>query len=132
MKTLYLYLDIWRCGQNSQRGKNGLGRGCTQLRNDQGFECCLGMFAKQIDLSITDSDILSRASPASIKRLPLSVIPHLTVKDTDPPRGVSSISNSPLSSELMCINDDTATTIQEKIIAIEFLLQSEGFQLVVI
>jgi hypothetical protein len=60
MKTLILDYSKWRSGGCD---KNKVGRGETFLRNSQGYMCCLGQFACQLDDKITKRDILNQAMP---------------------------------------------------------------------
>lgn len=111
----------WRCGQN---GKFKLGAGETLLENEQGYMCCLGQIARQLDNNII---LLDRISPEDLKVevSPLCIDINGHIEDTE------------LSSDAMDINDNmnfTNITREEKLIElfndhgheIEFI--NEGYE----
>ena len=69
MKKLILDYYKWRCGGDGE-GKKGcsLGKGYTQLLNNEGFMCCLGQFSFQLNENIKEQDILEYGEPGEIDK----------------------------------------------------------------
>lgn len=61
----------WRCGHEGQYQR---GRGDTAMLNEEGFMCCLGHCALQIDPEMPSDDLLGIAEPAELddELMPLS------------------------------------------------------------
>lgn len=112
LKPFYLSLSKWRCGE---KGPNKIGDGSTMLLNQEGFMCCLGQGVKQFDAS---ADIRGRFyPPSSGTKYPLFV------KDDE---------STIFSLDAVGINDDEDLTTEERVVALEFLLQGEGYRLMVV
>lgn len=125
MKELVLDYSKWRCGENGKVGVNALGKGNTYLRNEQGFECCLGQFIKQL-ANVEDKDITGYGSPSG---LPLTEedAPLLLTENM-----IGTCSNSVFSCKAISINDTSLTTIEEKIKELTELCNDYEYELKVI
>lgn len=119
-----LDLAKWRCGRLGESGKT-LGIGETALHNNEGYQCCLGQFILQVYKGfITIRDIENVSEPADVTRLILYDTDNFFIKEEG--------FNSNLSRELMKINDDPSTTIENKIESIRERLAKRGHTLTVI
>lgn len=119
-----LDLAKWRCGGSGGYGK-ALGTGDTELHNFEGYQCCLGQFILQTYKGfITIKDIEGVSEPADVLRLMSYDTDNLFIKE----EGFNSI----LSIELIKINDDPTTTIENKIESIREILAKRGHTLTVI
>ena len=116
MKTLILDEAKWRCGNNADEA-NRRGTGGTRLLNREGYMCCLGQFSKQLNKKVTDELLLDAGKPYEI----YLHIPLLLKKNG---------TNSDLSREAMKINDDTDTTVTEKVKALRKLFAEKGFKII--
>lgn len=126
LKPFYLSLSKWRCG--GEKSENVLGKGKTRLRNNLGFECCLGQGLSQFDPS---TKITRHDEPCYTKtKHTLFVTVETDQYDDDEPEVY--VYNSEFSWDAMQINDDKELTTPERIVALEFLLQGEGYRLVVV
>ena len=65
MKKLKLNIHTWISGRDYGQST---GYGYAELRNSEGYMCCLGQFAKQ--LGAKNSDIADRTDPCQMKRVP--------------------------------------------------------------
>lgn len=124
MRQLILDYSIWRSGLN---GDNQTGDGGTKLLNHQGYMCCLGQFSKQLNLDLTDEDIMNIGTPSST----YTVIPDLSVVKLAQ-GGTPWRSNTPLSQKAMDINDNNVTTPEQKISALKKLFNQHGYTIKVI
>jgi hypothetical protein len=119
-KKLILDYSKWRCGEG---GKHSVGKGSTQLLNDEGFMCCIGQWSQQC--GATDSDLLHKGEPNELK----AYIPLFTHRT----RGAGGENSSnDLSIDCIDINDRKGTTPEEKIEALRVRLHQEGIELEVI
>ncbi len=102
----------WRCGQD---GPNKLGEGLTFLLNDKGYMCCLGQFSLQIN---PEAHLYEKCLPNSDMFVePNDLIDEDTFSD--------------LSVDLVKINDNIDTTVDEKIDSIRGILEKAGHTLTV-
>lgn len=118
-KKLTLDYSKWRCGGDGERNDNVLGEGDTRLLNDYGYSCCLGQWSSQ--LGAADEDLLDRGDPSELSfRVPLFL------SEMQP------YCNSKLANDCIDINDESATTTEEKIEKLSKILAEEGIELEVI
>ena len=118
-KELILDYSTWRCGDF---GENQLGKGDTYLLNDEGFMCCLGQFTPQINNFIIKDEMLGVSDPSDLGEKVLS----LNKKENRRFR------TTRLSDEAININDDTCSTPEEKIKALQRVFKKEGYTINVI
>lgn len=127
LKTLTLDLAKWRCGGNTSEPTNRMGEGRTMLCNGEGYMCCLGQFAPQINPKVKDA-ILYTGDPYNIKINGVDIfVESLNFKNE-----MGSMYNTDLSIAAININDDEETTVQEKIEKLKTLFENEGYTIVVI
>lgn len=115
-------LDVakWRCGRD---GENSLGDGGTYMRNPQGFMCCLGQFASQ--MNVTDTQLTHESSPSELYRhTDVGVYDSFLVKENG--------CDSHPAWRLMELNDRPDTTPQVKIALIRELLENSNHTLEVL
>jgi hypothetical protein len=118
--TLIIDASIWRCGLDGYYGNNNkLGEGATLLLNHDGFMCCLGQITCQLRPDIPKEALLGQPYPS---RLMFGDIPLLKKK------GV----NTQLSDDAVKINDNSKTTINEKIFELKSLFKEHGYRIKVI
>lgn len=103
----------WRCGNNSSIAKNRHGVGFTQLLNTQGYMCCLGQFEKQTGKK--NAQIRWLDEPGNLERS------FFKCKIGD--------YNSNLAIDAININDNTLTTIPEKIQKLKTRFQKNGHKI---
>lgn len=115
-KTLVLDYSIWRCGNN---GAHKVGKGPTALHNDDGFECCLGQFCRQLNPEIKTEQMHENGTPESLD----IKIPFLVTRYGH---------NSKLSKDAVLINDDPGTTPGQKISFLRKLFGKKRFKIKVI
>lgn len=121
MKELILDEATWRCGNCSGNSNNRRGEGPTRLLNDEGFMCCLGQFALQLD-SLLKEDKLNRCStPSSLNRA-IDLLTRVL--------GNGMVMDSNLSKMAMSINDDSDTTIEQKVEKLSSLFEEFGYKIV--
>lgn len=126
-----LDLNTWRCGGDSTLGWAVLGKGETQMLNDEGYRCCLGQFAKQ--QGVRDKYLLYQGGPSDVvdmlklDKKKMVYDEAFVFKST-----FSFIRKTQLSNDLILINDDTDATIEQKIEKIRSLLEEHGHSLTVI
>lgn len=89
----------WRCGDS---GPNLRGIGRTQLRNSDGYQCCLGFAC--VAAGIAESKILSKLTPVAVSTMHGKDIPHLTDDGC----------NSEFTKMAMDINDNGELTDRER------------------
>jgi hypothetical protein len=125
-KVLILDESKWICGDPLVNfGKRSRlttrGEGSTRLLNDEGYMCCLGQFAKQLNPKITEGYLLNFAdfNNFDVK------IPFLTRRTK-----WKEITNSSISSIAISINDDIETTIQTKVKKLRSLFKTKGYKLI--
>ena len=121
-----LRIDQWRCGKD---GPYSLGIGETQLRNDQGFLCCVGQWTEQVEGKELEPN--EAGEPACLER----DIEYLTIMIEDYAIDfgyLSRITNTNLASDCMSINDTETTTVAEKIKLLHNRLAQDGHTLEVI
>lgn len=122
-------LDVskWICGGGVSHPESregcSIGTGFSQMLNSEGFMCCLGQFAKQ--KGVKDSLLLNRTSPTRVEQFS-------NVGQYDPTFLDEECCHTQLSMDLMRINDDRSTKIEDKIESIRSLLAAEGHELEVI
>jgi hypothetical protein len=124
MQTLTLDYSKWRCGgaEEIDTNTNVLGKGSTRLMNTEGFMCCLGQFALQLDFS--KGEIMHEMRPCSLRR-----------KMGEFNRRVANgnyYEDTKLSVDCIEINDNTDTTPAEKIKQLAALLAQNNIELKVI
>lgn len=117
-QKLILDYSKWRCGED---GPHPVGTGKTELKNTEGFMCCLGQWSVQ--LGATEDEILGRGEPNEIETvIPLFVNSRSTYEKF----------TNDLAVDCIDINDRKDTTPEEKISALSERLQEEGIELEVI
>lgn len=121
---LILDYSRWRCGLY---GNHKLGRGNTQLKNPEGFYCCLGLFTPQLTPSVTEEDILEMATPEGISHKIEKEVPELTERNEE-----FEWRNTKLAVRAISINDNEETTPEEKIEALKELFAEAGHEIEVI
>jgi hypothetical protein len=123
MKTEYtLDLEKWRCGE--EKKLRSLGCGEVQMRNFDGFMCCLGQFATQNNVS--HFDLLGLSEPHAVaKRIEMEYDRNF-VYEKD---GV--YFNTKMANECIVINDAPRTTIWRKLELLAKRLNREGIRLLV-
>lgn len=114
-KTLKLDCSKWRCGGDDYNENHGLGKGLTQLLNYEGYSCCLGQFAIQSGAS--KDDIRGIEAPNQLN-FPIQGL-------------VKGCNTSRLNNTCIDINDDSSTTIIEKIKLLRKALAKTGRKLIV-
>jgi hypothetical protein len=114
MKYLTLDYSKWRCGTD---GPYKLGEGRTLLKNHEGFMCCLGQFAPQLNPKVA-GDLLDGAEPCELPR---------KVKLLNKKGEWDNIVNTQLSKEAMNINDYKDTSPEEKIAKLRVLFKKHGY-----
>jgi hypothetical protein len=122
MQKLTLDYSKWRCGKD---GDKSMGKGYTNLENDEGFQCCLGQFALQ--LGANEEYIRNYGTPAAIRQhIPL-------LNKPDDYRFFSfSFKNTDFSKDAMVINDNENTTPEQKIELLTALCLANDIELEVI
>lgn len=120
MEKLVLDFSKWRSGHYSS---NQTGSGDTLLINANGFMCCLGQFAPQMDKNIKIQHLQGCTTPGAtglvINKLSDAPDPGMT-RSTE------------LSRRAVEINDDINTTPDEKITALKELFANNGYEIEVI
>ena len=121
MKTLTLNFKIWKCGDDG--GKNvAHGKGETRLLNKEGYMCCLGQFATQLNPQVKRCDMLGRCNPSNVSK----VIPVLSKKIG---MATWNIDDTKLTNSAIEINDDMNTSIKEKIKKLKSLFRKKGYKI---
>lgn len=125
MKELILDKSIWRCGEDGGEGHE-LGAGNTQLCNVEGFQCCLGQFSLQLNKELTIDRIKRLGTPydLGIDLEPLNCAIEVT-------EGEYYYKDTRLSLEAVKINDDSQTTVEEKIKLLKELFLKHGYKITV-
>lgn len=118
MKKLVLDYKIWRSGGS---GSHKVGRGNTLLLNNEGYQCCLGQFAKQF--GCTNSEIYGRSCPSWIRKIELL---NREIENYD---CNSVISTTEFSDRAITINDSHSTSPWEKGRQLQALCKEEGYEL---
>ena len=106
----------WRCGGNPQSNKylpNKVGKGVTELRNPQGYKCCLGFCAEQLGVDIPDF----AAEPNELECKDENCLIKFEY---------GLVENSDLSEGAMSINDESTTSPQEKEVKLIELFKEYG------
>jgi hypothetical protein len=124
MKELILDYSRWRCGG---QGSNRLGEGDTLMLNEEGFSCCLGQFAPQLNSDITNEYILGLATPSIVSHKMGMVIPTL---NTEYSKGT--YISTDLSTKAITINDNEFTIPEEKIRLLQELFGRKEYSIRVI
>lgn len=119
-QTFTIDCNTWRCGDN---GKYKLGEGNTTLLNNEGFMCCLGQVALQLD--VHEADLLGKGEPDQLD----IDIELLTIRYNSDEEELSIIANSELSSDAMRINDSTESTVSQKMKDLKELFNDNGYDL---
>ena len=120
MKKLTLDVSKWRCGAN---GSYMLGEGDTELLNSEGFMCCLGQFASQLNPIIKTEDLLFQGEPSDI---------NYEIVDLNKKTGFINMGNTDLSNEAININDDDNTTVIEKIQLLKELFIKYNYEIEIV
>lgn len=127
-KVLILDYSKWRCGGNLDN-PNRLGRGTTQMKNHEGYSCCLGQFACQINPK-TEGLLLGRYYPRDI---------NFEISDLNYPTTTTitdfcdyQYKNTLLANDAMDINDSRHTTPRTKIKELKALFAKHGYTIEVI
>ena len=119
-ETRIFYLDYskWRCGGESNEGVYALNINYyTSLLNKEGKMCCLGQMSLQLGCST--KDIYDLNSPEEISKK----VYLLSEKKCE---------NSKFSISAISINDNSTTTINQKIASLRKLLKAKNYKLIVI
>lgn len=137
-QTFTIDCNTWRCGDKQVNVKTdpvdinsntSLGMGNTSLLNEQGFMCCLGQIAKQLD--VYQGSLLSIGEPSEMPVAdavePLMV--RIIEKDEFGNTETDYFANTELSTEAMTINDHLTITIADKMADLKDLFKSEGYRL---
>ena len=124
MKTLILDEKKWRCGEYSLNPENRRGKGRTRMKNYEGFECCLGQFSKQIDKTIKNKHLLGYSNPARISFERNKTITGLSVKRN------GTFELTKLATEAMNINDDSCTSVEQKVKDLKRIFSKNGYKIV--
>ena len=119
-QTFTIDCNTWRCGDN---GKYKLGEGNTALLNKEGYMCCLGQIALQLD--VHEADLLGVGEPDQLD----IDIELLTIRYNSDEEELSIIANSELSSDAMRINDSTESTVSQKMKELKELFNDNGYGL---
>lgn len=134
-KKLILDYSKWRCGEG---GDYELGKGSTQLLNERGYMCCLGLWSQQLGAS--EEELKGKGDPNELSTL----IPLFATEDKEVSEEYDSMTDSyteyvetykrtsQLAVDAIEINDKRTTTPEEKIEALTELLLTEGIELEVI
>lgn len=123
-KKLILDYSTWRCGLV---GDHKLGEGPTQLRNSEGFMCCIGQWSLQLDKSLTPEQITGFSAPDELSH----AIPELSYGSADE-FDAESILDSDFTSSCITINDNENTTPEAKIHQLRYQCEKIGYKLEVI
>jgi hypothetical protein len=119
-QTFTIDCNTWRCGDN---GDYKLGEGSTTLLNKEGYMCCLGQVALQLD--VHEADLLGKGEPDQLN----IDIELLTIRYNGDEVGEFIIANSELSSDAMRINDSTESTVSQKMKELKELFNDNGYDL---
>ena len=124
MQTLTLDYSKWRCGgaEEIDTNTNVLGKGSTRLMNTEGFMCCLGQFALQLDFS--EGELKHEMRPCSLRR-------QMGVFNRRAADG-NYYEDTKLAIDCIEINDNAETTPVKKIKLLTERLAKEDIQLTVI
>jgi len=113
----------WRCGGN---GVNKLGEGPINMRNREGFLCCLGHFAVCVGVAIPTG-----TTPAGTAEDLGRNYDSNMVKPVEDDVSGDRFSNTSLAKKLMGINDHSELRTRERIKRIRNTLEALGHTLVV-
>ncbi len=144
-KKLVLDMSTWRCGGSEQIWKSGLGnygeyvknpsafgQGGTALLNDEGFSCCLGQFAPQINPAVTRESILNKYTPQDINK-PLAL---LADEKSNPKESIqwhgTAFQNTKFSQEAIQINDDESIDTETRLRRLKEHFATKGVEIEVI
>ena len=117
--------STWRCGGDVD---GHLGEGQTALLNEEGYMCCLGQFALQIE-GVEEKNILNEGEPGELGK---QYDPVFVKKEEVEYDDEYEYSNTELADELIKINDAHETTPRYKINEIKKALKKQGHELEVI
>lgn len=115
---LYLDLKKWVCGG----GKTKFGNGSSQLLNNENYMCCLGQFSCQLEPKV---ELLDIGSPESVEFE--NKDNFLLTKDEED--DWVNYYDSVLSSDCIDINDDSQTSVTEKIKLLKKRLKKNNIEL---
>jgi len=103
-KELVLDCSIWICGSPTcENEPTSLGKGGTKLLNTYGYMCCLGQFGKQAGIKYEDLYNHLDYTEANVK---LGFMTEMCFSSDFAERAIN-------------INDDTRTSIKQKILALK-------------
>jgi len=131
-KKLTLDMSIWRCGKHSayygssrDNDNTGTGQGNTKLLNDEGYMCCLGQFAHQA--GVLKEELLDHSYPHELPKefYVEGLVFDFNVEDSFFP------SSTDFAKEAITINDETETTVAEKIELLKKSCETYGRELVI-
>ncbi len=105
-KVIIIDESRWICGEPDQNDNKDkcLGKGISQLQNEQKFMCCLGQATLQLKPDIDREKFNTASSPSNINTL----IPYLTEEYG------SDYTNTNFTRDCMAINDSSNTTVEQK------------------
>lgn len=124
VKEYTLDVSVWRCGGY---GPHAMGEGRVLMLNEEGYMCCLGQFALQS--GVDETKLLGQHSPSSVSHSLDEPYDHLFVC-TNEIYGWTD--DTPLSSQLMKVNDDEKTTPSEKVSHLRRILSKHNIKLNVV
>lgn len=115
-------LDIktWRCGPTEGGTPFSMGKGNTRLKNKEGYMCCLGQFATQAGVTLTDPSFLN---PIYLFTDYGQYDPNFVNEDGTHTR---------LTAECIQINDSHNLTVRERVEMLTDLLMKHGITLNVV
>lgn len=131
MKKFVLDFSTWRCGRNGNTGRS-TGKGETFLLNSEGFSCCLGQVYLQ--KGVEPSELIEKYTPQS-----LYTLEHI-LKDTEGAKNDfliimddnGYVTDSYFACRAININDDTGTSLEEKLFNLDKLFTSHNIEFSVI
>ncbi len=145
MKKLVLDVTKWRSGGDPVKyhpgrqtpNPNALGQGPTKLLNHEGFSCCLGQFAPQLEPSITPEQLLDGDIPQSLKvNIPLLTVPRDSEDADQTSLNIAPDNYQWIDSKLACdaieINDDSTMDLEERIEGLQEIFKEAGYEIEVI
>lgn len=123
--------DKWICGDEASPKGCSLGEGFTEMKNKQGYMCCLGQIMRQ--QGVVDDDLESCGDPRDVR---YEIMRHSKVAYKNKADLLTRNflfdnkgRNSHLATSAMEINDDPSTTIGEKVNKLKGLFSRKGIKL---
>lgn len=123
----------WICGspKNNLVSSNCLGHGSTCLLNTFGYMCCLGQFVQQVDSSITNDSLFSLGRPSDLEK-EINYFSYIEVIKRNGLKELEIVRNTELAQEAIGINDNSHTSIEQKIYMLKELFEKHGHEIEVI